>query len=360
MYSDIAKKLMNNYVFQNRFRKYFYNDFEDILKMLSPVSNIEKSKSTPFYIEGIFGLKRRIINFPNIFSYAYSISKIDLLNITDFGKLGSSYNKMQIDFDKRKFKSNSYSSFLEERLNLLISDYDKLYKIDIHSFYKSIYTHVFEKLSDSNLAKLDEYIRVFNNKKTNGLLLGNLLSTFSANEIMEELAVNLQQKLAKSKVFYFSDQFYIFYNELDYTENIIYNEVSRIIGKDYFELKINNEDSKVYNHEQLLSSRDFLKKVSELVKIQKSNHKNIDKDLENLLHFFNAFIEEYYQIPENNRLSFIEVVLKNVFSSPVNLYRLSRYFVNCDELQDIYKIISILVFFLKRHPSLIKPCSKRT
>ena len=32
MYSDIAKKLMNNYVFQNRFRKYFYNDFEDILK----------------------------------------------------------------------------------------------------------------------------------------------------------------------------------------------------------------------------------------------------------------------------------------------------------------------------------------
>lgn len=191
MYSDIAKKLMNNYVFQNRFRKYFYNDFEDILEMLSPVSNIEKSKSAPFYIEGIFGLKRRIINFPNIFSYAYSISKIDLLNITDFGKLGSSYNKMQIDFDKRKFKSNSYSSFLEERLNLLISDYDKLYKIDIHSFYKSIYTHVFEKLSDSNLAKIDEYIRVFNNKKTNGLLLGNLLSTFSANEIMEELVVNL-------------------------------------------------------------------------------------------------------------------------------------------------------------------------
>ena len=37
----------------------------------------------------------------------------------------------------------------------------------------------------------------------------------------------------------------------------------------------------------------------------------------------------------------------------MNLYRLSRYFVNCDELQDIYKIISILVFFLKRHPSLI-------
>lgn len=191
MYSDTAQKLMNNYVFQNRFRKYFYNNFEDILQSLSPISNIDKAKSTPFFIEGIFGLKRRIINFPNIFSYAYSISKIDSLNLSDFGKLASSNNKMQIDFDERKFKSNSYSSFLEERLNLLISDYDKLYKIDIHSYYKSIYTHVFEKLSDTNLKKIDEYIRVFNNKKTNGLLLGNLLSTFSANEIMEELTNDL-------------------------------------------------------------------------------------------------------------------------------------------------------------------------
>ena len=89
MYSDMAQKLMNNYVFQNRFRKYFYNNFEDILQSLSTISNINKAKSTPFFIEGIFGLKRRIINFPNIFSYAYSISKIDSLNLSDFGKLAS-------------------------------------------------------------------------------------------------------------------------------------------------------------------------------------------------------------------------------------------------------------------------------
>jgi len=353
MYSDTAKKLMNNYVFQNRFREYFHNNFQDILQSLSPLANIDKSKSTPYFIEGIFGLKRRIINFSNIFSYAYAISKIDLLNINDFGKLNSLYNKMQIDYDNRKFKSNSYSSFLEERLNLLISDYDKLYKIDIHSFYKSIYTHVFEKMSDSNLKGIDEYIRVINNKKTNGLLLGNLLSTYSANEVMEDLTQDLKDKLPKSKIFYFSDQFYIFYNEFDYEDNYIYNTVSRVIGKNYFELKINNEDSKVYNHEELLSSRDFLKKVSELVKIQKSRSKEIDKDLENLLHFFNAFIEDYYHISENSRLSFIEVVLKSVFSSPVNLYRLSRYFSNCENKSNIYKIISILVFFLKNHPSLI-------
>ena len=141
---------MNNYVFQNRFKEYFYSNFEDILQALSPLSNINNSKSIPYFIEENFGIKRRIINFPNIFTYAYSISKIDSLNLNDFGKLNSLFNKMQIDYDNRKFKSNSYSSFLEERLNLLISDYDKFYKIDIHSFYKSIYTHVFEKLSDQN------------------------------------------------------------------------------------------------------------------------------------------------------------------------------------------------------------------
>lgn len=33
---------------------------------------------------------------------------------------------------------------------------------------------------------------------------------------MEELTNDLQKKLSKSKILYFSDQFYIFYNELDY------------------------------------------------------------------------------------------------------------------------------------------------
>lgn len=66
---------------------------------------------------------------------------------------------------------------------------------------------------------------------------------------MEELTNDLQKKLSKSKILYFSDQFYIFYNELDYEDNEIYNEVSRTIGRDYFELKINSEDSKIYNHE---------------------------------------------------------------------------------------------------------------
>lgn len=157
--------------------------------------------------------------------------------------------------------------------------------------------------------------------------------------------------MPKNKIFYFSDQFYIFYNNFDYNDNDIYNTVSKIIGKDYFELTINGEDSKVYNYENLLSSRDFSKKVSELVKIQKSTNKD-DLDLDKLLHFFNAFVEDYYTITEKSRLSFVEVVLKSVFSSPVNLYRLSEYFT-IEENDDIFKIINILIFFLKNYPSLI-------
>ena len=71
-----------------------------------------------------------------------------------------------------------------------------------------------------------------------------------------------------------------------------------------------------------------------------------------MLHFFNAFVEDYYTITEKSRLSFVEVVLKSVFSSPVNLYRLSEYFT-IEENDDIFKIINILIFFLKNYPSLI-------
>ena len=42
MSSDIAKKLMNNYVFQNRFREYFYDNFEDIIDYLALIVYIQK------------------------------------------------------------------------------------------------------------------------------------------------------------------------------------------------------------------------------------------------------------------------------------------------------------------------------
>lgn len=346
-------KLINNYVFQNRFKYYFNNDISNILYCLSTISKIDKAKSVPYMIDGTFGLKRRTIYFPNFISYAYVVKKICSENIVNFGKIGSTYNRMLIDYDKRKFASNSYTAFLDEQLELLRADYDKLYKIDIQSFYKSIYTHVFEKLDDNKLGCLDENIRVFNEKKTNGLLMGNLLSTYSANEIMEDLSKKLENVFVNCKILFFSDQFYIFYNNSDYDDSFIFETVKNILATNYYEFKINNLDSKIYTHEDLIKEKDFIRMVSDLYIIQKSCTKKINDSLENLVHFFNSFVEKYYLISESKRLSFVEVVLRNVFSSPVNLYRLSRMFSNQNFDKESNRIISILILLLKLHPSLI-------
>ena len=50
MYSDMAQKLMNNYVFQNRFRKYFYNNFEDIVMIINVLSQIKNLKILSFIV----------------------------------------------------------------------------------------------------------------------------------------------------------------------------------------------------------------------------------------------------------------------------------------------------------------------
>lgn len=351
--SDLEINLMNNYVFQNKFRAYFHEDLSQIIHCLSVVNNIKKSKSVPYNISGKFGEKMRTINFPNIFTYAYAVNKISNLPIVDFGKISSIKNKMKIDFASRKFQSNSYSLFLEERINHLLSTYDKMYKIDIQSFYKSIYTHVFEKMDCSDLGKIDEYIRIINNNKTNGLLLGNLLSTLAANEIMEYLTNDIKLKLPKCEIYYFSDQFYIFYNNFDYSDDKVLSEVEKLLKKDYFELKINERDTEVCTHEDVIKEMEFKRYIADLCKVQKSKRGNIDNSLSELVHFFNLFIQYYYSISQNKRQSFVEVVLKSVFSSTINIYRMVRISKYCKYDKYYNKMINILVFFLKQHPSLI-------
>lgn len=353
---NLKQILVNNYVFQNRFKVYFNSSLQDILIFLDPKMKRDKIRTKNYILDMNCGNKLRNISFPNVFSYAYAVNNIVDSNIPDFGKLNSSRNKMNIDFMNRKFKSNSYTWFLDERLELLISDYDKMYKIDIKSFYKQIYTHAFEKIGEEDI---DKWIGIFNNKKTNGLLLGNLLSTFSANEIMEYLSKELEVTLVNAKILYFSDQFYIFFNESDYSEEEVYNKVLKIIGIEYFEFKINDNDSHVFKYEDLIKYKDFTRKVNSLVEtleielpIRNKVPINKDDSFKKIVKFFNAFIYEYYSILPEFRFSFAEVTLKRTFSTSINLYRLKLAIRRFGD-KDTKKIVNDLILLLKNHPSLI-------
>ena len=365
---DRVDEWINNYVFQNKYKEYFSEDLYKIKKIIDDSIAKEKFKTLNYNIVGIFNNKERVISFPNIFTYAYSVKKISSAVNQNFGRLcNSQYNTMKIDFNKRKFQSNSFSQSLEEKLNLLLNKFDFMYKIDISQFYNRIYTHVFTKLEDNRAnGAIDKYIRLYNNDKTNSLLLGNVLSTLAANEIMDDMCVKIKKEFESKgiedyKIEYFSDQFYIYYNEKFYAQKIL-KIVKEIIGKSYFEFEVNEEDSVIYNHEKLTLLREFKREQDSLYEIQKIERRDerffkyCDSDYSNdkLNHFFNSLIETYYKTSLNKRKTFIEVILKRVFSSTINLLRLEILLDTVEPNENKSKLcIEILLMLLKKHPELI-------
>lgn len=365
---DRVDEWINNYVFQNKYKEYFCEDLYKLKNLINDSISQEKFKTLNYNIVGIFNNKERVISFPNIFTYTYSVKKISSAVNQNFGRLNNSqYNTMKIDFENRKFQSNSFSQSLEKKLTLLLNKYDFMYKIDISQFYNRIYTHVFTKLEgDRANGAIDKYIRLYNNSKTNSLLLGNVLSTLAANEIMDDMCIKIKRVLEINdiddyKIEYFSDQFYIYYNEKVHSKKIL-NIVKEIIEKSYFEFEVNEEDSVIYNHEKLTLLREFKREQDSLYEIQKIERRDerffeyCDSNYSNdkLNHFFNSLIETYYKLPLNKRKTFIEVILKRVFSSAINLLRLEILLdtVTPDENKS-KRCIEILLMLLKKHPELI-------
>ena len=351
------EEIVNNYVFQNKLKDYFCNDLSQILKCIPQKNNANHYITKTISIRGIFNNKERIINLPNIFSYTYNANNIVNLNINDFGKLNSSKNTMKIDPKIRKFARNSFTDSLDSQLSYLLTKYEYLYKIDISNFYGSIYTHVFEKINQ-NYKTLDSCLRRYNNRKTNCLLLGNILSTLGANEIMEYLSTEIFKNIKEIEIKYFSDQFYIFFNGINKAEDILL-EVKKIIGKDYFEFEVNEKDSEIYTYETLIKKKDFSKEINKLFEIQRIPKNDVNffdncdvtESNEKLIHFFNALIEKYIELPEKEREVFIEITFRRVFKSSINLFRLKKVLENNTEINK--RIIEILFYFLKCKPSLI-------
>lgn len=352
-------EVVNNYVFQNKYKEYFTNDISKILKCIPSTCRDEEFVTKTLSIRGIFNNKERIINLPNIFSYAYSANQILKLNISDFGKLNSPNNTMNIDAKLRKFAKNSFTDSLDNQLSYLLTKYEYLYKIDISNFYGAIYTHVFEKLNlNPDYKKLDAHLRRYNNRKTNCLLLGNILSTLGANEIMEYLSVQISKTIKEIEIKYFSDQFYIFFNDINQADKILL-EVKKIIGQEYFEFEVNEKDSEICTYETLIKKKEFSKEINRLFEIQRIPRNDVNffdncdiiESNEKLIHFFNALIEKYFELSEKEREVFVEITFRRVFKSSINLFRLKK--VLEDNTENNKRIVEILFYFIKYKPSLI-------
>lgn len=112
---DRVDEWINNYVFQNKYKEYFCEDLYKLKNLINDSISQEKFKTLNYNIVGIFNNKERVISFPNIFTYTYSVKKISSAVNQNFGRLNNSqYNTMKIDFENRKFQSNSFSQSLEK------------------------------------------------------------------------------------------------------------------------------------------------------------------------------------------------------------------------------------------------------
>lgn len=357
---EVLKNIINNYVFNNSI-KYLFN--EDIYNAIKPyLTDITEHVSSPFKAELYSNNKVRQIDFPNFFTYSYVANKLHALD----DPLSYKMNRMEIDFDKKKFKARSYSNDLREDLQDLMFKYEVLSFFDISNFYNSIYTHVFEKISSTSALKVDKNIRLLNNNKTKGILLGNYLSISCASHILEFLSNDIQLKLGtkgiKSEISYFSDQLYIKHKVKDI--EIIKKIVEESLSTEYFEFKVSYPKYKIFDYLELSKNRLFEKYINKLastysksIKKQKYEKRNIiDINSMQIEHFFNLLIEDLVSdnISNDIKETYAKVALRRVFHYPINMVKLYQYCNEHSEIKENVDNLKIkLLFLINRFPQLI-------
>lgn len=178
-----------------------------------PVSNLSWTLPIPFKIQKE-GEKFRTIKLPNPISFMRAYHYYSSLpNFLDLRLIDPDHKRLSVNLDTGDFVSGEYDRQLNnDFMNLCL--YDSLLKLDIEEYYGKIYTHYLE------LNGLEDYVLAgLNNGRTGGIIMGNYLSLYFAESMLQKISADFKDKLtAKNLSFhfeYFSDDFYIFCNSKD-------------------------------------------------------------------------------------------------------------------------------------------------
>ena len=149
-----------------------------------------------------------ILNLVSAYEYYKSLPNFD-----NPQQLDPDHKRLSPNLDTGDFAAGEYDIHLENDFNRLCI-YDNLIRIDIKEFYGRLYTHYIDFNS------LDErYITNLNKGATNGLIMGNYLSLYFAEDtlskISEKITTEFQNQNINCKFSYFSDDFYFFCNTED-------------------------------------------------------------------------------------------------------------------------------------------------
>lgn len=178
-----------------------------------PVSNLSWTLPIPFKIQKE-GEKFRTIKLPNPISFMRAYHYYSSLpNFLDLRLIDPDHKRLSANLDTGDFVSGEYDRQLNnDFMNLCL--YDSLLKLDIEEYYGKIYTHYLE------LNNLEDFVLAgLNNGRTGGIIMGNYLSLYFAESMLQKISANFKDKLTSKNIpfhfEYFSDDFYIFCNSKD-------------------------------------------------------------------------------------------------------------------------------------------------
>ena len=246
--------LNNLYNFKNAVR-HFVNI--DLLKYPADIENFSTRElcwtmPISFNVQKGNG-KYRTLKIPNVLNfvraYHYYSGLPDFDNIQE---INPGHSRMTVNFDTGDFIAGEYDAQLnDDFMNLCL--YDNLMKLDIKDFYGKLYSHYLPKRQLK-----DNVFTSMNNGRTGGIIMGNYLSLYFAENALKKIADDFETALEDASINchfeYFSDDFYIFCNKYD-NETIrkLFNQILAENDYEGNDQKIEIEDYESYNIENVLT-----------------------------------------------------------------------------------------------------------
>ena len=254
----------------------------------------------------------RTLKLPNIIALTCAYEHIkNFPHFADPQQLDISHKRLSARLNTGDFAIGEYDTQLEKDFEELCV-YDNLIKLDIKDFYGRLYTHY---LDWNGLT--DRYITNMNCGATNGLIMGNYLSLYFAEQHLTKISSALEAEFAAQSIAcdftYFSDDFYFFCNKENNSKirDIFYSVL------DQFDLEGNENKYEIWDYEKFNSYNVIARYWKKLIA-----HCNIHyrrNDDQNKLVFINQIVYRLSQLHDEKQ--------KKVF---INNFFKTKYFRTLD------------------------------
>lgn len=248
----------------------------------------------------------RTLKFPNILQLAIAYEHFK--TFSEFSNphgLEPTHKRLSAKMETGDFAIGSFEEQLQTDFNNLCV-YDNLLRLDIKDFYGRIYTH---HLDFATLS--DRYLTNLNNGATNGIIMGNYLSLYFAEQHLSKISQRIEQELTEADIdceySYFSDDFYFFCNKHDN------QAITEIFDKvlEEFDLERNthkniNYDYSSYTEETIMTR--YWKKINAYCNTHYRNGST-----KNRLAFINQLIYRISDFSTKNKRTFINNFFKGKY-----------------------------------------------